>query len=196
MSKTIEPTVGRIVWYRDTDGATRAAIVVGVNSKFNVNLFVFGYSSSDLIGGMKDSVTHADPAIEPRCLPSWDWMPYQKQQVEKHTSEAVRADAPKTSAMPTSDLTFGSALNALKAGKRVARAGWNGSGQWVALGKGADHLDASQFWNEHARAHAEQNGGGATVRPYFILKTAQNDILMGWSPSQSDALAEDWEIVD
>lgn len=92
-------------------------------------------------------------------------------------------------------LTFGDALVALKGGATVARAGWNGSGQWIALGKGSDYLAASQFWNQHARAHAEQNGGGAAVRPYFILKTAQNDILMGWSPSQSDALAEDWLIV-
>jgi hypothetical protein len=95
----------------------------------------------------------------------------------------------------TDALTFGLALEALKLGHRVARAGWNGAGQWVALGSGNPLLDASQFWNPHARVHAEQNGGGATVRPYFILKTAQNDILMGWSPSQSDALAEDWQIV-
>ena len=96
---------------------------------------------------------------------------------------------------PCKAMTFGLAVEALKRGCRVARAGWNGAGQWVALGTGADHLAASQFWNEHARAHAEQSGGGATVLPYFILKTAQGAILMGWSPSQSDALAEDWQIV-
>lgn len=95
----------------------------------------------------------------------------------------------------TDAMTFSLALEAMKRGHRVARAGWNGAGQWVALGKGADYLAASQFWNEHARAHAEQNGGGAMVLPYFILKTAQGAILMGWSPSQSDALAEDWQIV-
>jgi hypothetical protein len=94
------------------------------------------------------------------------------------------------------ELDFGEALIALKAGKRVARAGWNGAGQWVALGSGNPLLDASQFWNPHARAHAEQNGGGATVLPYFILKTAQGAVLMGWASSQSDALAEDWQIVE
>lgn len=97
---------------------------------------------------------------------------------------------------PTTGMTFGLALEALKRGAKVARAGWNGAGMWVALGKGADFLAAVAFWNEHARAFAEGNGGGAPVRPYFILKTAQNDIMMGWSPSQSDALAEDWLIVE
>ena len=80
---SIKPTVGRIVWYRHTDGAIRAAIVVGVNGDFNLNLFVFGYSSSDMVGGMMDSVTHADPEIEPGCMPSWHWMPYQVEQAKK-----------------------------------------------------------------------------------------------------------------
>jgi hypothetical protein len=95
MSTTIEPTIGRIVWYRDTDGATRTAIVVGVNGTFNLNLYVFGYSSSDRVGGFKDSVTHADPEHEPSCVPSWHWMPYQKQQAEKHANEVARADGSK-----------------------------------------------------------------------------------------------------
>lgn len=90
---------------------------------------------------------------------------------------------------------FGYALSMLKAGHRVMRAGWNGSGQWVALGKGAPALPAASFWNQHTRQFAEDNGGTAAVRDYFILKTAQNDILMGWSPSQSDALADDWQVV-
>lgn len=91
-------------------------------------------------------------------------------------------------------MSFGLALDALKRGAKVARKGWNGADQWVALGKGG-HLGAEEFWNEHTRDFAETNGGYATVRPYFILKTAQQDILMGWSPSQSDAIAEDWFIV-
>lgn len=97
---------------------------------------------------------------------------------------------------PCDAMNFGLAVEAMKGGAKVARVGWNGAGQWVALGKGNEYLAASQFWNEHARAHAEANGGGATVLPYFILKTAQGAILMGWAPSQSDALAEDWQIID
>lgn len=97
---------------------------------------------------------------------------------------------------PCDAMTFGLAVEALKLGKKVARKGWNGASQWVCLGAGRIDLPAAEFWNEHTRAFAEQKGGCLTVRPYFILKTAQDDILMGWSPSQSDALAEDWLIVE
>lgn len=97
---------------------------------------------------------------------------------------------------PCIAMTFGLAVEAMKHGKKVARSGWNGASQWVCLGAGRIDLPAAEFWNEHTRAFAEQNGGCLAVRPYFILKTTQNDILMGWSPSQSDALAEDWQIIE
>jgi len=93
------------------------------------------------------------------------------------------------------DMDFSNALNMLKDGNRLRRAGWNGSNQWICLGAGNTANPAANFWNTHTRVFAEQNGGFAEVLPYFILKTAQGAILMGWAPSQSDCLAEDWEIV-
>lgn len=97
---------------------------------------------------------------------------------------------------PVTAMTFGLAIEAMRKGHKVARAGWNGAGQWIALGAGNPATPADVFWNKHTRQFAEDNGGTAAVRPYLILKTAQNDILMGWAPSQSDVLAEDWQIVD
>lgn len=99
-------------------------------------------------------------------------------------------------------MTFGLAIEAMKRGERVARAGWNGAGQWVVLGQGR-RVMPDELWNEHtsAFAHRKANatpaGGDVTtlVRPYMILKTAQDDIMMGWVPSGSDVLAEDWQIV-
>lgn len=96
----------------------------------------------------------------------------------------------------TDGLTFGLALEALQLGHKVARKGWNGSGQWIALGSEVHDLEAANFWNEHTRKFAFENRGVATVLPYFILKTAQGKILMGWSPSQSDCLADDWTILE
>jgi hypothetical protein len=94
MSTThITPTPGRIVWYRGADGEIRPAIVIKGNGQFNADLYVFPLNATDTDWGTKPSVTHADPEIEPGCLSSWHWMPYQKQQAEKH------ADEPKVAAM-------------------------------------------------------------------------------------------------
>jgi hypothetical protein len=96
---------------------------------------------------------------------------------------------------PTNALSFGHALVALKAGKRVARAGWNGKDMWLCLGQGNDSLPAAQFWNAHTRGFAEDNGGSAKVLPYVIMKTADGSVLMGWLASQSDMLADDWTVL-
>lgn len=87
-------------------------------------------------------------------------------------------------------MTFGYALEALKAGKKVARAGWNGAGQCVYL--------------VPAAAYPVQTGAAKAIfgdpalgpyRSYLALKTAQGDVA-SWAPSCSDALAEDWRIVE
>jgi hypothetical protein len=93
------------------------------------------------------------------------------------------------------NLSFSDALLAMKAGKKVARKGWNGKDMWLCIGAGHPALEAEKFWNEHTRKFAEGNGGKAEVLPYIIMKTADNKILMGWLASQSDLLAEDFYIL-
>jgi hypothetical protein len=91
---------------------------------------------------------------------------------------------------------FGLALQAMKCGSRVRRAGWNGKGVWICLGEGGV-IPADGFWNPHTKAFAStQPRGVAEVLPYIIMKTADDKILMGWLASQSDMLANDWEIVE
>lgn len=58
-------------------------------------------------------------------------------------SPKAQADAAYRS---TSAMTFGDALIMLKAGHRVARAGWNGKGMWIALSPGGKALPAERFW--------------------------------------------------
>lgn len=96
----------------------------------------------------------------------------------------------------TTGLTFGQAIEALKAGKRVTRQGWNGRGMWLAYSPGAVELDSNKFWAGPNRDYAERRGGSATVLPCITMKTAGGEILMGWLASQTDMLAEDWEIVE
>ena len=93
---------------------------------------------------------------------------------------------------PCNGLTFGDALDLLKAGKRVARTGWNGKGMWLSLTPGNPGLAAERFWSPPNRAFAEANGGTAPVLPSVTMKTATGEILIGWLASQSDMLAEDW----
>lgn len=100
------------------------------------------------------------------------------------------ADVFERSYRPTNAMTFGAALEALKAGKKVARSGWNAGGQFVYL------VPESAY---PAQTGAAQGffGIGSLVpyRAYLALKTAQDDVAT-WAPSCSDALAEDWRIVE
>lgn len=99
---------------------------------------------------------------------------------------------------PCDGLTFGMALEALKKGCKVARRGWNGKGMWLSLsGKTAAiaHVCADDFWSPHNAEFARQLGGFAPVLPAITMKTATGEILMGWLASQTDMLAEDWEIL-
>lgn len=101
-------------------------------------------------------------------------------------------------------MPFGLAIEALKKGKRVARAGWNGKGMWLSLSGTAAQgphaapreVPAEAFWSANNRAYAEAHGGAAVVLPCITMKTADGSILMGWLASQTDMLADDWLIVE
>lgn len=99
---------------------------------------------------------------------------------------------------PDGKMSFGHALQAIEEGRKVARAGWNGKGMWIALSGTVASIrlvHAEGFWSDHARAHAIEQGGMAGVLPSMIMKTATGEILMGWLASQTDMFAKDWEIV-
>jgi len=91
--------------------------------------------------------------------------------------------------MSESGLNFGQATEAAKAGKKVARFGWNGQGMFAYIVPAASYPAqtgvAKSYFGEDAMV---------PYRAYWALKTAQNDIAT-WAPSGSDSLAEDWMIV-
>lgn len=89
---------------------------------------------------------------------------------------------------------FGAALRRLKDGHRVRREGWNGKGMWLALTPGMKEVPADKFWNVHNAAFARGQGGSAEVLPYITMKTA-DDKIVPWLASQTDVLAEDWQIL-
>lgn len=103
---------------------------------------------------------------------------------------------------PLNALSFGHAIVALKAGQKVARAGWNGKGMWLYL------VPANSYpaQTEAAKAYWGAKDGAArtSVAPivplvpygaYIAMKTAQENVVP-WLASQTDVLADDWQIVD
>lgn len=94
-------------------------------------------------------------------------------------------------------LTFGEALNALKAGLPLTREGWNGKDMFISLSGKLEGIPvkADNFWSESNRAFARtQPNQEITVLPCISMKLNSGRIFMGWQPSQLDILAEDWSI--
>lgn len=100
--------------------------------------------------------------------------------------------------MQPEKMDFGDAIRAMKAGAKVARAGWNGKGMWVALTPG------SAFEARHAKCgHAAAKRAGELaypedeieLLPHIDMRAADGCIVVGWLASQTDMLAEDWMVV-
>jgi len=77
-------------------------------------------------------------------------------------------------------MNFGEAIHEMKAGRNVARNGWNGKGIFIAI----------QFPGENSKM----------TSPYIFINTTglqtDNDYapksLIPWLASQTDMLADDW----
>ena len=87
---------------------------------------------------------------------------------------------------------FGTAVEALKQGARVAREGWNGKGMFLYYVP-ENKYPASR--NEHGTMIGVFKDDMVPYREYIALKTVDNQVVP-WAPSISDALAEDWQIVE
>lgn len=77
---------------------------------------------------------------------------------------------------------FSFALRMLKAGARMARAGWNGKDQWVVL-------------IHPGNAMYTKGGASAPMQSCLGLKNAQGNMQPGWVPSMGDLMADDWQVV-
>lgn len=86
-------------------------------------------------------------------------------------------------------MNFGQALELLKSGRRVSRAGWNGKGMWLAYQRGYPEGIAINKNTADATGLAE--GTVCKFLPYLIMRTAQGDFVP-WLASQTDILADDW----
>lgn len=91
-------------------------------------------------------------------------------------------------------LSFGDALEALKKGYRIARAGWNGKGMYLWLLPAAS-VKAEWCREPHLKEVAEANGGEIEALGSIRMMTADRKVLTGWLASQTDMLSEDWAIL-
>ncbi|WP_339479094.1 DUF2829 domain-containing protein [Pseudomonas sp. RL_5y_Pfl2_73] len=92
---------------------------------------------------------------------------------------------------PADGMSFGLAIEALKMGKCVARAGWNGKGMWLVLDPGSVVSEV----REGSAYHKAGVTGAFTINPHIDMKTATGEMQPGWLASQTDMLADDWQLV-
>ncbi len=72
-------------------------------------------------------------------------------------------------------MDIGEAIDAMRDGEKVARKGWNEKGMWLAL--------------------QQPDANSKMTLPYIFMSTVTGD-LFPWLASQTDILANDWEVVD
>lgn len=85
-------------------------------------------------------------------------------------------------------MNFGEAIQTLKAGKKVARCGWNGKGMFL-------YYVPANSYPAVTKIAKETFGDMVAYAAYIAMKTAQGYVVP-WLASQTDILAEDWEIVE
>lgn len=88
----------------------------------------------------------------------------------------------------TSGMSFGLAVEALKKCGKVARAGWNGKGMWLALIPGDQ-------WGIGEHAPYDLPGAPHVKHAAFIGMKTADDKFVPWLASQTDVLADDWVLV-
>lgn len=72
-------------------------------------------------------------------------------------------------------VNFGEALAWLKRGYKAERVGWNGKGMSIEM--------------------QSPDANSKMGRPYLFINDAQG-LRVPWAPSQTDILAEDWNVIE
>lgn len=83
-------------------------------------------------------------------------------------------------------MNFGQAIEALNQGKKVARTGWNGKGMFLLY-------VPSEKWGIIGKIGLGIPKGN--LLSWIGMKTADNKFVP-WLASQTDMIAEDWEVIE
>jgi hypothetical protein len=79
-----------------------------------------------------------------------------------------------------------------KGGTKIARSGWNGKGMYVVYQKA--YPDGIPINKNTSEAIGQPEGTVCKFLPYLMMRTAGGEFVP-WLISQTDALANDWEVV-
>lgn len=86
---------------------------------------------------------------------------------------------------------FEAALQIIQRGKRVARKGWNGKGQFIYYVPSGNYAPCTKV----AAKYCTNNDGLVPYGAYIAMKTVDGTIVP-WLASQTDLLAKDWYTVE
>ena len=100
-------------------------------------------------------------------------------------------------------MNFSQALESLKLGSKIQREGWNGKGMYLTLVQSYPvngHLNADSVDSE---VEGKTQGKAGQMLSHIVMKTAGDSQYWGagysdyvpWLASQTDILAEDWNIL-
>lgn len=111
-------------------------------------------------------------------------------------SNEARQGGPDWVGIRNRGLTFGAALEALKHGRRVARAGWNGKGMWLARQAPGTYAAQSELFDNvpvvRRYAELETASTSVDVAATIVMRAADGSFVFGWLASQTDMDASDW----
>lgn len=91
---------------------------------------------------------------------------------------------------------FGVAIAHLKAGRKVAREGWNGKGMWLVLVPGTPTAQLREGTPYKAATGLDECEILPHIDMWTVNASGRRAMLPGWLASQSDMLATDWMVVD
>ncbi len=87
-------------------------------------------------------------------------------------------------------MNFSQALEAIKEGKRVCRTGWNGKNMFLFMVPGSKFIV-----NREPLLSLMGEGTEVIYRPHIDMVDDVGTVTP-WSPSQTDILANDWQLVE
>ena len=88
--------------------------------------------------------------------------------------------------------TFGNALELVKLGHKMHRAGWNGKGMFVVYQKG--YPEGIPCNKQTAQAWGMNEGDLFKCEPYLQIQMVNGSHAM-WVPSINDILSDDWAVI-